>query len=212
MLDAILKTAISLAQNRKSVATMTIATETLRALYGTWRIAHGDARGVGYFNFTINGFWRSFIPPVIVFPAFALLRWHDLGSAPDDFPVVRYLSIETIAFVIKWLAFPLVMHHITAVLERQSRYIAFITVYNWSSVLQMGVYLLALLLGTAFPGLGAGGFALISVVAMMVYGGYIVMITLSVPVFNAVAIVMLDFLLSLTITVIGIRLAMHQLF
>ncbi|PKR53588.1 hypothetical protein [Thalassospira marina] len=191
---------------------MSIAKETLRALYGTWRIAHGDARGVGYFTFTIDGFWRSFLAAALVFPAFALLRWHDLGSAPADFPTLRYLLVETIAFVIKWVAFPLVMHHVVDMMGRQVRYIPFITIYNWSSVLQMAVYLLALLLGAAFPGLGAGGFAMLAVIAMMVYGGYIVMLTLAVPVFTAIGIVLLDFLLSLTITVIGVRLAMHQLF
>ncbi|OSQ37008.1 hypothetical protein [Thalassospira mesophila] len=191
---------------------MTIATETLRALYGTWRIAHGDARGAGYFTFTQQGFWRSFIAAALVFPAFALLRWHDLGSAPDNFPAGRYLTIETIAYVIKWVAFPLIMHNVVTLLERPSRYIPFITVYNWSSVLQMAVYLLALLLGAAFPGLGAGGFALVAVIAMMVYSGYIVVLMLAVPLFTAIAIVLLDFLLSMTITIIGVRLAMHQLF
>lgn len=191
---------------------MSIAKETLRALYGTWRIAHGDARGVGYFNFTLDGFWRSFLAAVLVFPAFALLRWHDLDTVPADFPTLRYLLVETISFVIKWVAFPLVMYHVTDMLERRIRYIPFIIVYNWASVLQMAVYLLALLLGAAFPGLGAGGFALLAVIAMMVYGGYITMLTLAVPVSTAVAIVLLDFLLSLTITVMSVRLAMHPIF
>ena len=191
---------------------MSIVKETLRALYGTWRIAHRDARGVGYFTFTIGGFWRSFLAAALVFPAFALLRWHDLDSVPADFPTLRYLLVETISFIVKWLAFPLVMFHVTEMLERQQRYIPFIVVYNWASVLQMGVYLLALLLGAAFPGLGAGGFALLAVVAMMVYGGYITILTLAVPAPTAVAIVLLDFLLSLTITVLGVRLAMHPLF
>ncbi len=191
---------------------MTMSTETLRALYGTWRIARGDAKGLAFFEYSIDAFWRSFLAAFIVFPAFALLRWHDLGSAPDDFPVGRYMIIETIAYVMKWFAFPLLMLHVAPMIDRANRYIAFITVYNWSSVLQMGVYLIALFLGAAFPGLGAGGFVLVAVIAMLVYGVYIAKLTLAVPAVTAGAIVAADFLLSLVITTIGIRLALGQLF
>ena len=191
---------------------MSIQTETLRALYGTWRIARGDANGLGFFEFSINGFWRSFFAAVIVFPAFAFLRWHDLGEAPQDFPVGRYMTVEVIAYVIKWVAFPLVMLHTLPMLGRAERYINFITVYNWSSVLQMGVYLVALTFGVLFPSLGAGGFVMVAVIAMLVYGVYIARLTLSVPLPTASAIVMADFLLSMVITSIGIRLAIGQLF
>jgi hypothetical protein len=191
---------------------MNMTSETLRALYGTWRIAHGDARGLGYFEYSINAFWRSFLAAAIVFPIFAFLRWHDLADAPQGFPVFRYLTVETIAYVIKWVAFPLAMFHISHMIGRTQRYIAFITVYNWASVLQMAVYLLALFLGLAFPGLGAAGFVLIAIFAMMAYGVYIAMLTLSIPIPTAIAIVILDFLMSLMITVIGVRLALHQLF
>ena len=191
---------------------MTMSTETLRALYGTWRIARGDAKGLAFFDYSIEAFWRSFFAAVIVFPAFALLRWHDLDTVPDEFPVGRYMLVETIAYVMKWFAFPMLMLHVAPMIGRANRYIAFITVYNWSSVLQMGVYLLALLLGAAFPMLGVGGFVLIAVIAMLIYGVYIAKLTLAVPIATANAIVAADFLLSLTITTIGIRLALGQLF
>lgn len=191
---------------------MSTSSETLRALYGTWRIARGDANGLQYFEFSMDGFWRSFLAAIIVFPAFAFLRWHDLFDAPADFPVARYMVVEVIAYVIKWVAFPLVMFHIIPMLGRAERYVAFITVYNWASVLQMAVYLVALLLGILFPSLGAGGFVMIAVLAMLVYGVYIAKLTLSVPIPTASAIVMADFLLSMVITSIGIRLAVGQLF
>jgi hypothetical protein len=191
---------------------MSTPSETLRALYGTWRLAHGDAKALGFFNFSIDGFWRSFLAAAIVFPAFALLRWNDIFDAPDDFPATRYMLVETIAYVLKWVAFPLIMFHIVPMLGRAERYIAFITVYNWASVLQMAVYLAALLLGVLFPSLGAGGFVFIAVIATLVYGIYIAKLTLSVSVATASTIVLADFLLSLVITSIGIRLAVGQLF
>jgi hypothetical protein len=60
--------------------------------------------------------------------------------------------------------------------------------------------------------LGVGGFVLIAVIAMLIYGVYIAKLTLAVPIATASAIVAADFLLSLTITTIGIRLALGQLF
>ncbi|MCC9621505.1 hypothetical protein LPB41_07325 [Thalassospira sp. MA62] len=191
---------------------MSLSNETLRALYGTWRIARGDAKGLSLFEYSIPAFWRSFFAMLIVFPAFAFLRWTDLLSAPDDFPVGRYMLVETIGYVIKWFAFPVVMYHVIPMIGRAERYVAFITVYNWSSVLQMAVYLVALLLGLLFPMLGAGGFAMIAVVAMLVYGVYIARLTLSVPIATAGALVLADFLLSLVITSVGIRIAVGQLF
>ncbi|MEE3045252.1 MAG: hypothetical protein VX620_08385 [Pseudomonadota bacterium] len=191
---------------------MSLQTETLRALYGTWRIARGDTGGLAFFNFSLEGFWRSFLAAVIIFPAFAFLRWHDLVSAPDDFPVLRYMTTEVIAYVIKWVAFPLLMFHITPMLGRAERYVAFMTVYNWASVLQMGVYLLALALGVLFPMLGTGGFVMIAVIATLIYSIFITRLTLSVPIPTASAIVIADFLLSIVITSIGIRLAVGQLF
>lgn len=191
---------------------MSLPNETLRALYGTWRIAQGDAKGLTFFEFSVAALWRSFFAGVIVFPAFAFLRWHDLANAPDDFPVGRYMTVEVIAYVIKWFAFPVLMYHIVPMIGRAERYVAFITVYNWSSVLQMGIYLFALLLGALFPMLGAGGFVMVAVIATLVYGIYIARLTLSVPIATASAIVMADFLLSLVITSIGIRLALGQLF
>lgn len=139
---------------------MSTSSETLRALYGTWRLARGDEQGLGFFNFSIEGFWRSFLAAAIVFPAFVLLRWNDIFDAPEDFPAIRYMLVESIAYVIKWVAFPLIMFHVIPMLGRAERYIAFITVYNWASVLQMGLYLAALMLGVLFPSLGAGGFCL----------------------------------------------------
>ena len=191
---------------------MNMSTETLRALYGTWRIARGDAKGLTFFEYSISGFWRSFFAAVIVFPAFAFLRWHDLLDAPENFPAARYMTVEVVSFVIKWLAFPVLMYQVLPLLGRAERYIGFITVYNWSSVLQMAVYLVALALGTLFPMLGPGGFVMIAVIAMLVYGVYIARLTLSVPIPTASAIVLADFLLSMVITSIGIRLAMGQLF
>ncbi|MDG4718915.1 MULTISPECIES: hypothetical protein [Thalassospira] len=191
---------------------MSLQTETLRALYGTWRIARGDKGGLAFFNYSLVGFWRSFFAGVMIFPAFAFLRWHDLINAPDDFPLLRYMTTEIIAYVIKWVAFPLLMFHITTMLGRAERYIAFITVYNWASVLQMGVYLIALALGVLFPMLGAGGFVMIAVIATLVYSVFIARLTLAVPIPTAGGIVIADFLLSIIITSIGIRLAVGQLF
>ncbi|WP_033070088.1 hypothetical protein [Thalassospira australica] len=191
---------------------MSTSTQTLRALYGTWRLARADAQGLEFFDFSINGFWRSFLAAVIVFPAFAFLRWHDLFDAPDDFPAMRYMVVEVISYVIKWVAFPLIMFHVLPMLGRAERYINFIVVYNWASVLQMGLYLAALMLGVLFPSLGAGGFVFIAIIATLVYGVYIAKLTLDVPIPTAGAIVMADFLLSMVITSIGIRLAVGQLF
>ena len=49
------------------------AGETLRALYGAYRLARLDAGGMAYFDSSIGGFWRSFFAAVLVVPFYALL-------------------------------------------------------------------------------------------------------------------------------------------
>ena len=88
---------------------MLSAREAATSLYGAYRLARFDARGMTYFETSLAGFWRSFYAAVIVAPVFAVLlvmRYAAGGEAVDE---ARFASVEAIAYVIAWIAFPLVM-------------------------------------------------------------------------------------------------------
>ena len=48
-------------------------TEIAYALYGAWRLARLDSGGMGYFDRSIAGFWKSFFAALLVAPGHILL-------------------------------------------------------------------------------------------------------------------------------------------
>src|SRR3712207_2049243 len=115
------------------------ARETVYSLYGAYRLALLDKSGLQYFDSTAEGALRSFYAAVLVLPAYAILmvlrQWDQLG----DLSLLRFLAVEAIAYVISWTAYPLLMYHLSGLLDRADHFFAFLCAYNWSSVIQMGV-------------------------------------------------------------------------
>jgi hypothetical protein len=130
--------------------------EIVRSVYGTWRLAHLDPGGMAFFDRTEEGFWRSFRVAILVAPAYALLVALDYATPPADpaaavvtVSLFRVVAIESIAYAIEWMAFPLAAYYLVSALGREREYIGFIVAYNWSSVLQVGVMLLVGVIGAS---------------------------------------------------------------
>ena len=184
---------------------MLSAREAATSLYGAYRLARFDARGMTYFETSLAGFWRSFYAAVIVAPVFAVLlamRYAAGGEAVDE---VRFAAVEAIAYVIAWVAFPLVMVSLARLLDREERYLGYIVAYNWASVLQNGLYLPLVMLGMAgvIPAEAAGPLSLIALSLILVYGWFIAKVALDVGTGTAVALVALDLVLSVVIDIVA---------
>ncbi len=177
---------------------MLSAREAAFALYGAYRLARFDARGMTYFETSIEGFWRSFYAAVIVAPFYAvlLLMRHAAGGAAVD--GVRFASVEAIAYVIAWVAFPLAMVPLARVLDREERYLGYIVAYNWASVLQNAVYLPLVMLGVAgtISAETAQALVLIAIFLILVYTWFITKVALTVGARTAAALVALSLVLS----------------
>src|SRR2546430_16643578 len=84
--------------------------EARLALAGTLRLARGDRGGLACFDRSLDGFWRSFRAAAITYPLYLVLltmrvsvaEWQRSGGW-------RIVLVETIGYVIAWVAFPLVM-------------------------------------------------------------------------------------------------------
>ena len=184
---------------------MLSAREAATSLYGAYRLARFDARAMTYFETSLAGFWRSFYAAVIVAPVFAVLlvmRYAAGGEAVDE---ARFASVEAIAYVIAWIAFPLVMVSLARLLDREERYLGYIVAYNWASVLQNGLYLPLVMLGVAgvIPAETAGPLSLITLLLIFVYGCFIAKVALDVGAGTAVALVAFDFVLSVFIGIVA---------
>jgi hypothetical protein len=173
--------------------------EVQLALGGALRLAVGDRRGLGFFDTSLDGFWRSFRAAAICFPLYLILVGFRVGPVEwerSGVPVV--LIVETISYVISWVAFPLLILPLARLIGRENRFLAFMVVYNWSQIPQTVLFVLVALDGAS--GLltpGSLAFArLAAAIAVLVYEWYIARVTLAITGAQATLIVIADLVLN----------------
>ncbi len=177
-------------------------TEVQLAVGGALRLAVGDRRGLGFFDASIEGFWRSFRAGLICYPFYLLLvsfrvpdaQWEISGAAP-------ILIVETIAYVISWVGFPLLILPVSRHLGRGDRFLAFMVVYNWSQIPQTALFVLVGLDSASglLPPSGAHFAGLLAAIAALVYEWYIARVALAVTGTQATLVIIIDLLLSTTL-------------
>ena len=173
-------------------------TEVQLAVGGALRLAIGDRRGLGFFDASIDGFWRSFRAAVLCYPLYLLLLAFRVSSAHwTEAGVATILVVESIAYVIAWAAFPLLILPLARLLRREDRFLAFMVAYNWSQLPQTVLFALVGLDGaTGLLTPSSMQFAQFSAaVAALVYEWYIARVALLVSGAQATVIVMVDLVL-----------------
>ncbi len=178
--------------------------EVTRSIHGAWRIARLDPDALAYFNVTADGFWRSFSALILVIPVYIgfliLSHSHQPGLELPTGPgtsVEWFVTVKLVSFVASWLIFPLVMVAISRLLDLTQTYAQYIIVWNWASVLEMAVFLPAvmLFLSGALPGQGAAMILMAAYITMLFYGYLVARIGLLCKPVTAVGIVVFNFLL-----------------
>ncbi len=184
---------------------MPSAREAVLSLYGAYRLARFDARGLTYFVTSFEGFWRSFFAAVIVAPFYVVLLSMRYAAGETGVGAMRFASVEAIAYVIAWVAFPLARVFLARVLTREERYLGYIVAYNWAAVLQNGLYLPLGMLGVtaAVPAGAANVLGLIALSLILVYTWFIARVALDVGAGAAAALVALDLVLSVFINAVA---------
>lgn len=173
--------------------------ETLRSLQAAWRLACFDVKGLAQFDISVGGFWRSFFAAVVALPIYAIALIPQLERATDG---ALFLTVEAIHYVAAWTAFPLVMIPVVRFLRLTPRYIPYIIAVNWTSVLQLVLFLplngLAL-----FGSLQGDGGALLFTLALTlscIYRYFVARVALETTMGTALALVALDVVLGLLLT------------
>ena len=177
--------------------------EVRLALIGALRLARGDRGGLACFDRTVDGFWRSFRAAFISYPLYLVLltmrvtiaEWERSGA----FVIV---TVETIAYVIAWTAFPLLMLIVTQRIGRGHRFFDFMVPYNWSQLPQSGLFVLVGLqtesgvLGTQ----PAQAMEIVAAVAVLVYEWFIARVALDTTAAAAAFVVFVDLLLGVLVS------------
>lgn len=169
--------------------------EVWSGLYGAYRLAFLDPSGMGYFNLTIEGFWRSFFAAALVAPGYALLML--LRAAPEEHVDLGALVlVESVAYAIAWCAFPLAAIVLTRLLGLGRNYVALVVAINWSAVLQTAGFVVVVLLGRVAPGAFGGWLVLLATGAILAYQWFVIRTALETTGGVALMLLLVDLLLT----------------
>jgi hypothetical protein len=184
--------------------------EVLISLYGAWRLFLRDPRGIEWLDDTIDGYWKSFFCALLILPGYIILVAHSSGTLYADAGLFRVVSVEAISYVIGWVSWPLIMAYLAPALGCDHSYIRYIVAYNWSSGIQIVLYLAVMLFGVATQ-LPAGFAAFADVVLLLVvlyYHWFIVRVSLELSPWGAVGLVVGEYILGQFIRNVGVVLVL----
>jgi hypothetical protein len=177
--------------------------EVQLALAGALRLARGDRGGLSCFDRSLDGFWRSFRAAVICYPLYLLLlamrvsmaEWEKSGGW-------RIVTVETIGYVIAWVAFPLLMLTVTRWMGRAHRFFDFMVAYNWCQVPQSALFVLVGLESASgiLHAQASEAIDIVAAIATLVYEWFVARVALDTTGSAAVFVVLLDLVLGVLIS------------
>jgi hypothetical protein len=177
--------------------------EVQLALAGCLRLARGDRGGLSCFERSLDGFWRSFRAAVISYPLYLVLlamrvsvaEWETSGGW-------RIVTIETIGYVVAWVAFPLLMLNVVRWIGRAHRFFDFMVPYNWCQVPQSALFVLVGLVsaGGVLSNQASEAMDIAAAIATLVYEWFIARVALDTTGLVAVFVVLLDLVLGVLIS------------
>lgn len=173
------------------------------AMTGCLRLARGDRRGLEYFDRSLDGFWRSFMSAFLSYPLFLILLTMRVSladwKAAGGLPIVL---IETIGYVISWVAFPLIMLSVLRWIGREHRFFDFMVPYNWCQLPQ-SILFVVIGLQSESEALGSSLSQILefaAAIAVLVYEWYIARVALETSAAAAALVVLVDLVLGVVVT------------
>jgi hypothetical protein len=177
--------------------------EVKLALAGCWLLARGDRGGLAYFDRTLDGFWRSFRAALLAYPLYLLMltmrvttgQWQEVGGW-------RIVAIETIAYVIGWVAFPLIVLSLVDRIGRREHFFDFMVAYNWAQLPESVLFAVIGIadVSGAFGSSAGGLFEVAAALAVIAYEWFIARVALDTTRTAAAFVVALDIVLGVVVS------------
>src|SRR5262245_24818683 len=148
---------------------MPTAAEIRNALHAAWLLARLDPKAMDGFDLSVEGFWRSFFAAVVAAPAYVILviRQYDYVDAGPNIGTV--VSVEALASVLSWLAFPIFATIATKLLRLGHPYVPLVVAANWATVLQVALVAIAVVAGSFLPDAQRPALALAATLVAVIY-------------------------------------------
>ncbi len=175
------------------------AQEFARGIYGAWRLALLDRDALRWFDRSPHGVWRSFWAAALAYPGFLVATSLHLLTSDSERSLPAALLIESIAYVFFWAAFLLAVIPFCRWLRRDAQCLDFVIAYNWSQVLQTGLWLIVELV-SATRLLPDGAVVLLGLIALVLSLGYewfIARVAIAAGNAAAFTVVLFDFVLTI---------------
>ncbi len=178
--------------------------EILLSIYGAYQFAKLKPTALDYFENTPEAFWLSFYSALIALPAYIILIFLNFPEWLTNLSGVRIIIVESSAYAIGWVVFPLIMISLTDRLNRFNFYYRFVAAWNWANLLQVILFLsVSTLIETGIiPAQIAGFVSLIAVTTILFYQGYIATVALEIRAPIAFIIIAIDFILAIGLKLI----------
>lgn len=177
-------------------------------LQGVRRLSRFDQIGFLFFDASRKGFWRSFGAALVCLPIWGLAEYQQTIALAHD-AALRFLAIQLIAYMVSWLAYPLLVLQIADWFGVWPNYYRYMVAYNWFQPLLQLLWVPLLLLELV-PGSQTGSLlGLIWIVlqlAQIAYGWFLARYGLGVSNSTALAMAVLDMGLALLIDLVAARL------
>jgi hypothetical protein len=177
--------------------------EVQLALTGCLRLARGDRGGLACFDRSLDGFWRSFRAAIISYPLYLMLlamrvsiaEWRQSGGW-------RIVTVETIGYVVAWVAFPLLMLNVVRWIGREHRFFDFMVPYNWCQLPQSALFVLVGLVsaGGVLSTQASEAMDMAAAIATLLYEWFIARVALDTTGLVAIFVVLLDLVLGVLIS------------
>jgi hypothetical protein len=176
------------------------------AMVGIVRLWRSEPAGLLNFDRSLAGFWRSYCAMLLAAPFYFVLLRYDKEVAPAD--GLRAISIDAVAYVIGWVAYPLIMTKIVERLDRSDRYFDYMVPYNWSFLPQTALFLAIMLVRQMdyLPTPVSGIAFVVALTAILYLNWFVAKTALDIGRGTAIALVLLD--LSLGIFIDGVSSAL----
>ncbi len=175
--------------------------EIASSIFGAFVLARLDARGMSFFDISIDGFWRSFFAAAIVAPIYIIIVSLRTLEGAAEVSFAWLFVVEIIHYGFDWVTFPVIMVAIARSMNLSHRYVGYIVAYNWSKVLIAALWLTlgAIEAIHLLPAALTGGLMLAALAAITYYLWFITCTALRLVWYVGVALVAFEFLVGLVI-------------
>lgn len=166
--------------------------ETVQSIRSAWRLAMLDPSGMNGFNLTVEGFWRSYLVYLFLFPAYLMMVLTPVRV--EAMAMETLVLAKLVSFVLRIVASTVLLALLCRLLNVGERFVGLIVAGNWGFVIQIAVWLPIALLASRGLLTGRAGNMLQTAVliAVLFYAWFITRTALGIGGLAALGVIVAD--------------------